>query len=329
MLRPGTDLQGEFGRMTRAGVESVVTELNWAAAQPAKAAAPDFARSDGIVLAAARRGMRVLPVVVFAPAWAAVDPSQVASPPRNAPYAAFLRAAIARYGPRGSLWTEHPAVRRVPIRSWQVWNEPSHEGFWTIQPFAARYVSLLRAAHRAIKGADPGARVVLAGLVYDSWTQLQRLYAKGAHGWFDVLSLHPYTRKLSDVLVALRRNRRVLDRHRDRDIPIIATELSWPSAVGHTDSRYGYEVTEREQARRVAAALPRLAAARRTLRLESVTWFSWLSDDVSPHYPFDYAGLRTTGGGTPRDKPALAAYRTAALRLEGCGRKGATIARCG
>jgi hypothetical protein len=329
MLRPETDVVGEFGRMTKAGVESIVTELNWAALQPARDAAPDFARIDRTVLAAAQRGMRVLPVVVFAPSWAAVDPAQIASPPRNAPYAAFLRKAIARFGPRGALWAAHPEVRRLPIRDWQVWNEPSHEGFWSIQPFARRYVSLLRAARKAIKDADPGARVVLAGLVYDSWAQLRALYTEGAAGQFDVLSLHPYTRKLSNVLVALRRNRRVLNRHRDRDVPIVVTELSWPSALGQADSRYGYEVTEHDQARRVAAALPALAAQRTALGLESVAWFSWLSDDASPDYPFDYAGLRTTGGGTARDKPALAAYRRTALKLEGCARKGATIARCG
>lgn len=330
MLRPETDVQDEFGRMTKAGVESVVTELNWAVTQPLADAPPDFARTDRTVLAAATRGMRVLPVVVFAPSWASVDPAQVASPPRNAPYAAFLRAAIERYGPRGTLWAEHPDVPRVPIRSWQVWNEPSHEGFWSIQPFARRYLALLRAASKAIRGADSGARVVLAGLVYKSWRQLDLLYSYGARGLFDVLSLHPYTRELHNVVVVLRRNRRALDDHGDRRVPIIVTELSWPSAVGRTDSRYGYEVTERGQARRVAEALPRLAAERRRLKLESVAWFSWLSDDASPDYPFDYAGLRTTaGGGMPRDKPALAAYRKTALRLERCRAKGATIKRCG
>src|SRR5205085_8385259 len=109
------------------------------------------------------------------------------------PYADFLTAAIGRYGPKGTLWAEHPEVARRPIRDWQVWNEPSHEGFWSIQPFAERYVSLLRAARTAIKSADPGGRVVLAGLVYDSWTQLGLLYKAGARGLFDVLSLHPYT----------------------------------------------------------------------------------------------------------------------------------------
>ena len=329
IFEPGIDVPGEFELMTRAGVESVLTEFNWALQQPAADAAPDFARTDAIVLAAAARRMPVLGVVLYAPAWARVDPAAEASPPEPGPYGDYLRAAIARYGPRGTLWSEHPEVRALPVRDWQVWNEPSHEGFWSMQPSSGRYVALLRAASTAIRAADRGARVVLAGLVYDSWTQLNVLYGRGARGLFDVLSLHPYTRKLDDVITILRRNRRVLDRHRDKDVPIVVTELSWPSSVGKIDSRYGYEVTEAQQARLVRQALPRLAKERRRLGVERVYWFSWLSADADPVYPFDYAGLRTTADGAPRDKPAMAAYRRAALALEGCARKGATTKRCG
>ena len=77
----------------------------------------------------------------------------------------------------------------------------------------------------------------VAGLVYDSWTQLAKLYRAGAKGLFDALSLHPYTRELRNVVEVLRRNRAVLDYHRDQDVPILITELSWPSSVGKADSR--------------------------------------------------------------------------------------------
>lgn len=315
MFHTDVDVEAEFALMARSGVGSVVAEFNWAVEQPTEGEAPDFSRTDRIVLAAARRRMTVLPVVVFAPAWAAEDPASAASPPRPAPYAAYLKAAIARYGPRGTLWAEYGEVPRVPIRDWQVWNEPSHTGFWSVQPSTRPYVRLLRVAARAIRGADRGARVVLAGLVYKSWQQLDALYAAGARGLFDVLSLHPYTRRLHDVVVIMRRNRRVLDAHGDRRVPIMATEVSWPSARGRTDSDYGYEVTEAQQARMVARALPVLAAQRRRLRLERFYWFTWLSEDADPHYPFDYAGLRRLTPDGPRDKPARAAFARAARAL--------------
>jgi hypothetical protein len=329
MFSPDIDVAREFGLMARTGVEAVETEFNWAVEQPSADAPPDFARTDRIVLAAARRRMAVLAVPVFAPPWAAVDPGNAASPPKAAPFAAYLKAAVQRYGPRGSLWAEHPQVPRMPIREWQIWNEPSHAGFWSEQPFADRYVSVLRAARRAIRGVDTHARIVLAGLVYDSWTQLELLYRAGAKGLFVVVSLHPYTRKLKNVIEVLRRNRTMLDHHRDFKVPILVTELSWPSSVGKADSRYGYEVTEKGQAAHLREALPRLAALRRKLRLERVYWYSWLSEDADKEYPFDYAGLRKITPDGIRSKPALAEYRRAALRLEGCKRKGATAKRCG
>lgn len=315
MFLPEVDTETEFALMQRSGVGSIVTEFNWAVEQPAADAPPDFARTDRIVLAAARRRMTVLPVALYAPPWAAVDPASAASPPKPGPYAAYLTAAIGRYGPQGSLWDEHPDVPRVPVRDWQVWNEPSHEGFWSMQPATRRYVALLRASARAIRAADPGARVVLAGLVYKSWKQLEQLYDAGAKGLFDVLSLHPYTRRLQNVIVIMRRNRRVLDDHGDRRIPIMATEISWPSAKGRTQSDYGYEVTEAQQAREVTRALPRLAEERGRLKLERFFWFSWLSEDADPFYPFDYAGLRRMTPDGPRDKPARAAFARAALKL--------------
>jgi hypothetical protein len=329
MFLPEMDVSAEFGLMARSGVEAVETEFNWSVEQPQEGAPPDFARTDRLVLAAARRRMPVLAIPVFAPPWAAVDPNNPASPPKAEPFAAYLRAAVERYGPAGTLWTDHPEVPRVPIREWQIWNEPSHAGFWSEQPFAERYVGVLRAARVAIRGADRGARIVLAGLVYDSWIQLERLYRAGAKGLFDVLSLHPYTRKLSNVIKVLRRNRTMLDHHGDKRIPILVTELSWPSSVGKADSRYGYEVTERGQAINLRDALPKLAGLRKKLRLERVYWYSWLSADADKSYPFDYAGLRKMTPKGIRSKPALAEFRKAALRLEGCKRKGATRARCG
>jgi len=292
MLSAAVDPDAELGTMTASGVESVLAEFGWAVEQPTADRPPDFARTDRIVLAAARRGISVLAVVVYAPGWAAVDPTDVASPPRPAAYATFLTQLVARYGPRGSLWAEHPDVPRHPVRDWQVWNEPSHEGFWSRQPFARDYVTLLKAAHRALRAADPGARVILAGLVYKSWDQLEELYAAGARGSFDAISLHPYTRRLSDLLTVLRRNRRTLDDHGDEDVPMLVTELSWPSSQGTIPSRYGFETTPAGQAAHLRAALPRLARERRALGLERVYWFSWMSYDADPAYPFDYAGLR-------------------------------------
>ena len=65
-------------------------------------------------------------------------------------------------------------------------------------------------------------------------------------------------------------------RHGDGRKPLLLTELSWTSAKGKTKLRYGFEVTERDQARRIAEALPLLAGLRRQLHLAGVYWY-WVA----------------------------------------------------
>src|SRR5690349_2676328 len=54
MFRHDVDQAGEFGTMTRAGVESIITEVNWNFLQPHEDTPPDFTRTDRVVLNAAK-----------------------------------------------------------------------------------------------------------------------------------------------------------------------------------------------------------------------------------------------------------------------------------
>lgn len=328
LFRHDVDQAREFRAMTRVGAEAIITEVNWNVMQPREGEPVDFGRIDRVVGNAARRGMHVMANVVYTPRWAMVDPPDGASPPEPGAYATFLRELVLRYGPSGTYWSEHPALTPQPIRDWQIWNEPTSRGFWSLQPFQKRYVKLLKYARFAIKVTDPGARVVLAGLTWRSWEDIGKIYRAGGQGLFDAVSLHPYTTRPAAVKYIIGLVREVMARNGDGRLPVLITELSWPSAKGRSKDDYGYETTERGQARRLAQVLPMLAEARRRLRIERVYWHSWLSKDSGP-FTFDYSGLRRIRGTRITDKPALAAYRRGVLRLEGCRRKGATAARCG
>lgn len=328
LFREDVDQAAEFRRMAKAGVEKVIAEINWRYLQPHADQPPDFTRTDRLVRNAARRGIRVIGHVLYSPGWAAVDPGHAASPPKPGDYAGFLYRLVERYGPKGTFWAAHPGLRPLPIRDWQVWNEPGAKGFWSLQPHETRYVELLRYARYALKAADPGSRVVLAGLTFKSWKDLADLYRAGAGGLFDVVSLHPYTGRARDVIYIVSLVRDVMRKNGDAELPVVITEFGWPTAKGRSDDNFGYEVTERGQARRIEQILPLLAGNRRRLRIEGAYWHSWMTLDRGPH-TFDYSGLRKLTRRGPRDKPGLAAYRRGVLALEGCMRKGATAARCG
>src|SRR5206468_7318778 len=102
---------GQWAAMARAGVRSVRVLFRWDEAQPERGGPIDLRPTDDIVARAAKRHLGLLPVVMYAPTWAQVDPSSGVSPPRDPrEYAAYLTALVQRYGPRGSFWPEHPSL---------------------------------------------------------------------------------------------------------------------------------------------------------------------------------------------------------------------------
>ena len=343
---PTVDYAKQLDTMVTAGVQTLRTSFNWSGIQPYETSAQvppalrdrfqdeggtptDFTETDRLVSTAAARRVVVLPVLITAPGWASRSPGHLASPPSDfGAYARFAAVMVHRYGPAGSFWRENPELPKLPIRHWQIWNEPSFQQFWSDQPWAPDYVKLLKRAHKAIKAADPRAKVVLAGLPNRSWTALGKIYDAGGRGQFDVAAFHPFTDKVSGVRTILKRDRRVMAAHGDRRKPLMVTELSWTAAKGKTHITYGNEQTASGQAQRLTAAYKMLAKLRKRLRIERAYWYTWASYDRDEFYPFDWAGLIKVKGKTTTEKPAFKAFRRTALEHERCHSKRLRADRC-
>ena len=347
---PWIDLNGQMDKMAASGLESVRVVFDWSHAQPYRhwkdvpkdqhsnfvnvgGVPTNFSSMDQIVTAASQHGLRVLPVVLNAPAWdgehnqhAVVD-----IPKASGPYAAFVKALVRRYGPNGTLWQFLGNRPHVPVTMWQIWNEPNILAFWPDQPFQTRYVGLLRAASKAIKSADPSARIVLAGMPNYSWLALGRVYkVAGARALFDVVAVHPYTKDPQGVLTILGYVRRVMDQNGDQRKPIIADEISWPSSVGKTnhDTGYDFATTESGQAKDLRAVLPMLVASRKRLNLLGFYYYDWAGLERHNALAFEFAGLFRVQDGKFVAKPAYQAYKQRALAMEGCSSKGTTVSSC-
>jgi hypothetical protein len=197
---PSAVRDAQFPRMASAGVETVRTTFRWADAQPVQGGPIDLSATDAFVIQTASRRIETLPIVIAAPDWARMSPAPL-SPPRDGTLIEpYIRTLIARYGPSGSLWSEHPELPRVPIRYWQFWNEPHLPYQWDLpsdrrNEWPQTYASQLKVFHSTVKQADPHAKVVLGGLANFSWRYLAQLYRQGVHGNFEVAALHPYTTK--------------------------------------------------------------------------------------------------------------------------------------
>ena len=338
-------LSQQIDRMAASGVQSLRFALYWGAYQPyaswndvpadqralfsndgVDSVPTQFGPLDTLVGDAARRGLSLLPSVLAAPQWDGKGPSNANTliPQRTGPYANFLKVLIRRYGPQGTFWQSHHP--KLAIRQWQIWNEPNELSLWPTQPFAHDYVTLLRAAHAAIKQADPGAKVVLAGFPsapgFTSWDYLNQIYKiKGARSQFDVAAVHPYTKQPAGVITIIGLMRKAMNQHGDRHKPLLADEMGWPSSVGKTKDLFGFETTEAGQARNIAAVLPLLAKNRRALGLSGFYLYTWAAHEQRNAYTFDFSGLLRYTGSQFIAKPALAAFTRVALQLEGCRSK--------
>jgi cellulase (glycosyl hydrolase family 5) len=120
-------------------------------------------------------GIDVYLVVTQTPAWASASGAQNAAPPPG-PYADFVRRLAERY--------------RGRVMGYEIWNEPNDVVFWQGGATPAAYAALLRPAYAAVKAADPGAKVGVAGLIGNDYRYLEGMYEAGAKGSFDFVSLH-------------------------------------------------------------------------------------------------------------------------------------------
>ncbi len=343
---PSVGPSRQLSRMVQTGVQSVRVVFDWSRAQPypdwkavpsgqvpqfqpGGAVPTDFTATDAIVKLSAERGLSVLPIVLYSPGWdqTPAPAGTLAIPRRDTPYAAYLRSLVGRYGPRGSFWSSNPGLPRMAIRMWQIWNEPNTHNGWPTGRWEFGYTALLRAAHRAIKRADPGARVVLAGMPNFAWRDLGKLYRAGARKLFDVVAVHPYTRTPQGAITIISRVRNVMDRHGDRAKSIAITEFGWPSSL-HRTAFLDFATTEAGQAKKLASLLPLLTRDRQQLGITAFYYYTWIGDENPLANPFAYSGLLGLDHGRVVQKPAYRVFRRYALALEGCRRKSGVATRC-
>jgi hypothetical protein len=248
----------------------------------------DLSYYDVYVAKLAAHGIRVLPVLFDTPRFhvRAQRGRSACEPEENADFARFAAILVWRYGPQGTLWRERPNLPKIPIHSWEVWNEPTLPAYSCGRPSARRYARMLRSVGRAIKGLDPHAEVVSAGLPASKLRSavplsryLKSLYRAGAARYFDTLAINSYARNKRELARLLRRVRRLMNRHHDRRTPIWITEIGW----GDKGLKHRFIVGAKGQGRRVKNSIAYVRRARRRLRLRGFVYFSWR--DSAPYPP--------------------------------------------
>lgn len=321
----------QFQRLKRGGVDSIRIAISWGGVQPVRNGSYDFSGSDNVIGAATAAGIDVLPFLTNAPHWAV--PS--AAVPRGAGLRApaflpvrtgvqrsgwrnFLIQAVARYGPQGTFWAANPGLPMRPIRTWQIWNEPNFK-YFVARPNPAEYGKLVKISYAAIKAADSGARIILAGLfarpieaeikngppqAYFAFDFLDQMYRStpGIKSKFQGYALHPYTGSYKNLTSRIEEVRSALKANHDAAKGLWITELGWSSKPPRTGNSFAKGL--QGQAVQLKGAFRLLRAQQRNWHVQRVYWFS--VDDLPGACNFcDGSGLFAEGF---RPKPAWNAF---------------------
>ena len=281
-----------------------------------------FSPYDAYMSAAASAHVEVLPVVYGTPTFRSAcpaDPHPEACPPVvAADMGDFVRVLIGRYGPSGSFWAAHRSLPYVPVRSWQIWNEPNLSKNWHVKdpasgqytPDPGAYANLLVASAPAIHAADPRAEIVSGG-VTDSTAPssirmipyLLGMYAAGVKGAFASLGLHIYCETPDCALRLVQQARQVMNQAGDTAAQIYVTEMGWATDGGP----YRFVVPdEATQATYVGQLLGDLISQHEQLGIRGVVNYLWKDGPPGGDWSF-YTGL-VRNDSSP--KPALATWES-------------------
>jgi hypothetical protein len=299
----------EMQRLHRGGVDSIRIPIVWPAVQTSRNGQFDWTLIDNQIENAAKAEIEVLPFLAGAPTWAVPQANvpgsggSVKAPTRlpvsgagRTGWSAFVTITVARYGPNGAFWAEHPSVPVRPIRTWQVWNEPNFKYFVT-HPNPVEYGKLVANSYTAIKAADPGAKVILAGMFARpkgsrtasgkhkslNWYAsdfLEQMYktTPGIRTKFSGVALHPYTYNFQELPDEIEEIRHLMGRNHDAAKGLWITEIGWSSGAPTRSNLFAKGPTGQAEQLRGSFSLFKKKAA--PWRLQRIYWFSI---DDQPH----------------------------------------------
>ena len=299
---------------------------------------------DGTLKLAADQGFSIIGMLLTTPAWArdascrATGPAYWCPPADVDEYAQFAAWMTERYDGDGQ--SDAPGSPR--IAAWEIWNEPNDK---LLGPNIGRdgnarkrrYGEMLVAAYRAIKEADPTARVLIGGVyIFDGGCHdgvcdgLNFLNAPGgvfrqvpaARRAFDIFSIHPFIPtdrpdapdipRLITVEGRIRSSREWLNSASvgRLDAPIWITEIGWCTEVGTCPGFV--QVTEEQQAN----YLVRSMVIAQQHGVQHTSWFQFEDafSDSSREWG-NAAIVRDFNGVIYPPKRAYYAYRTLVDRI--------------
>ena len=196
------NIDSAISLMKDAGVTSIRLPVRWSMIETSKGSY-DWTKLDSITQKLNTADISITAQFLSVPSWAngktqnllaPLDWADCYPPIDISDYTDFLSAVVERY--------------KDTIKEWILFNEVNLDYFWRPHANPAEYVTYLKAGFNVIKDIDSSI-VVIAGALSGNGIEntehygnyLQDMYNNGAAGYYDVLSIHPYTHPSQGISV--------------------------------------------------------------------------------------------------------------------------------
>jgi polysaccharide biosynthesis protein PslG len=190
-------IDAQVKALASAHATAVRVEVDWSALEPRVHGVYDahtLANLDRLIGGLAARGIKTVLFVDRTPCWASSAPDKGSCAGSGA-----NRFDVTRYGPSDPQMAVPVSTFLVTryggkLAAYEVWNEPDqvNQKYWAGPNKIERYVALMKALYPALKQAAPTLPVIAGSFVGTNGAWLKALYAAGAKGFYDGLSVHFY-----------------------------------------------------------------------------------------------------------------------------------------
>ena len=273
------DTSETLALVANSGASSVRADVLWSAVERTPGLFK-WSRYDAIFETAASQRLRVLPVLVSPPRWAA--PRWNTIPASSRAFGGFAAHAAARYGPGGTFWKLNPDLPQLPATHFEVWNEPYIAEFSASGVDPGTYARFFKGVVTAAQPANPAVKWLIQSDEYGhradgslvEWVDAMYDAVPDLNSYFDAVAVHPYSPAEGPDLCyrdpenpdwdewnycRIDMQRATYLRHGAADKPFWITEVGWPSCF---QSSQRSVLSRAERSRRTKAVRRRVTGRR-------------------------------------------------------------------
>jgi len=261
-------IRNDMELLKRTGIDLLRISFGWDAIEAEKDQYDWLFWDDYVNMAVDEYGITLVPYVCYTPLWNSRGDTLWFwnDPPLDFDeFGEFMFDLVTRY--------------KDKIKTWELWNEPDLDIYWDTGDVGA-FAEFIKVGSKAVKRADPDAKVVLGGIAYHA-SFLEKLFRDyGLSPFIDIVNMHNYyetwsERPVEDIVQNIADMQRVIETYGN-------SQALWMAEVGYSTFRrgsyvsssyyayYDYEHTPEYQA---VDLFKRISLAASTEKLSALTWY--------------------------------------------------------